>query len=314
MSIIGHQRIIQFFDNAILNGQLAQAYCFVGPEQVGKRTLARYLAIQLLNINEKQLGTHPDFYYLTREENEKTGKLRKDISISQARLLKERVSSKSWLGGYRVIIIDEAELLNKESANALLKVLEDRKEKIVFFLLTTDELALLPTIRSRCQTFYLSLLAEQEMTIGLIEAGFDSKVVAEVIPLAWGRVGRAISLLSDEENRQKYLQERKWWEEIVKLPFYQRLKKADYLLKDKEDGAEKEKFARIIPVWQMLWRDVLLAKTKKENIAHSILAEKSNFTVSETLRFIDLLTNTQIMLRQNVNPKLLVEEAMLNAR
>jgi DNA polymerase-3 subunit delta' len=292
---------------------LAQAYCFVGPDQVGKRTLARYLAVQLLKVNEKQLDTHPDFYYLNREENEKTGRLKKDISISQARLLKERVSNKSWLGGYRVIIIDEAELLNKESANALLKVLEDSKEKIVFFLLTTDDQALLSTVRSRCQIFYLFLLSEQKMITALTQAGFESQMVKEVVPLAWGRPGKAITLLSDDAERQENLQENKRWQEMVELPFYQRLKKTDDLLKDKEN-ADKEKFSKIIPIWQMIWREVLKDKINKETQNNSPLSEKSSMNAVEVMKFIDLLSSTRNMLRQNINPKLLLEEVMLETR
>ncbi len=314
MPIIGHQRIIQFFDNAILNGKLAQAYCLVGPDQIGKRTLARYLAIKLLNINEKQLNTHPDFYYLNREENEKTGKLKKDISISQARLLKERVSNKSWLGGYRVIIIDEAELLNKESANALLKVLEDVKEKILFFLLTVDDNALLPTIKSRCQLFYLLPTPTKEITDGLEKAGFDKIKIEEVLPLAWGCPGKAIELLADETARQIYLQEEKRWEGIIKEPFYQRIKKTADLLGVKDEAATAEKLSKIFSIWLMLWRRVLLDKIIGQDEKSSQLSKKSSFLTSDLLKFLDLLKNARIMLRQNINPKLLIEELMLNVQ
>ena len=125
MGIIGHEKIISFFDKVIANGALAQSYCFVGAGGVGKKTVARYLATQILKVSDKQLNTHPDFYYLCRQIDEKTEKIKKDIGIAQARQIKEKLGRKSWFGGYQVIIIDEAELLNEESANALLKSLEE---------------------------------------------------------------------------------------------------------------------------------------------------------------------------------------------
>ena len=130
MEIIGHSKIISFFETAIAKNKLAQSYCFAGRDQVGKKTIAHHLAAKILNIQENKLDTYPDFYYLSRQIDEKTGKLKKEISIAQARQIKDRLGSKAWFGGYQVIIIDEAELLNEESGNALLKLLEEAGAKV----------------------------------------------------------------------------------------------------------------------------------------------------------------------------------------
>jgi DNA polymerase-3 subunit delta' len=317
MSIIGHQQLIQFFDNAIESDKLAQAYCLAGCEQVGKRAVARYLSAKLLKVSEKQLETHPDFFYLSREENEKTGKMKKEISIAQARLLKDKVGNKSWLGGKKIAVIDEAELLNKESANALLKVLEETGGNTIFFLLTTDDSALLPTIKSRCQLFYLSLVSETEILAGLKELGFDGKTAIEVVSLAQGRPGRALSFARDENLREEYAVEMRRWDKMIGEPFYKRLEIAEDLLKEKEDMDNKEKLPKILEAWIILWRDVMLAKTlekKSENFIVNCVEEKSLANQSEILSFIDLLKKTQVMVKQNVNAKLLVEEILLQAK
>lgn len=134
MNFIGQHKIVKFFDNAIKNGHLSHCYCFVGPDGIGKKTLAKKLSAELLKVAEDKLATHPDFIYLERETDEKTGKLKKNISIEQARNLRSRLRSKSWLDGYRAVIIDETELLNEESSNALLKLLEEPSEQNIFFL------------------------------------------------------------------------------------------------------------------------------------------------------------------------------------
>ena len=139
MPIIGHEKIIAFFDKLVTNGALSQSYCFVGSDGMGKKTVARYLATQLLKIQDKQLDTHPDFYYICRQIDEKTEKIKKDIGIAQIRQIKEKLGRKSWFGGYQIIVIDEAELLNEESGNALLKSLEEAGAQRVFFLLTPPD-------------------------------------------------------------------------------------------------------------------------------------------------------------------------------
>ena len=98
---------------------------------MGKRKIAQFVASQLLGVSEDKLTTHPDYYYLARLSDEKLASL-KDISIGQAREMRGRLQNRSWLGGYQITIIDEAELLNEESGNALLKILEEPGERNVF--------------------------------------------------------------------------------------------------------------------------------------------------------------------------------------
>ena len=82
--IIGHEKILQFFDSVIANDNLSHAYCFVGPRSVGKKAVAKNLASRILNIDKDKLYTSPDFSFVERSINEKTGKTRKDITIDQA--------------------------------------------------------------------------------------------------------------------------------------------------------------------------------------------------------------------------------------
>ena len=213
MEIIGNSKIVEYFDKGIEKDNLSHAYCLVGVNQIGKRKLARSIASKIFGVTENKLETHPDFHYLSREINEKTDKLKKDINILQVRQLKSRISSKSWIGKYNIVLIDEAELLNKESGNALLKALEESVGKSIFFLLTTDDSALLPTIRSRCQIFYMNPVPMNTMKTGLEKMGYSD--LDEVVRLSWGRPGRAIDLAKDDQLREEYINEFKRWQKIV---------------------------------------------------------------------------------------------------
>ena len=313
MQLIGQEKIISFFEKLIAKNSLSQAYCFVGRDSVGKRTVARHLSSQLLTIEDQKLDTHPDFYYLSRSVDEKTGKLKKEISIAQARQIKGRLGSRSWFGGYQAVIIDEAELLNEESGNALLKILEEPTLKRVFFLLTNDDSKLLPTIKSRCQMIYFPLVLENEIKSGLVGLGYAKEIAAEAAELAWGRPGLAITLCTNEEAVTNARNELKRWETIVAEPFYKKLTAVEDLLGDEEKNKIStvrtgEKLQDVLEIWQVLWRNILLDKLfNKEN---KIIA-KANMPITKIVRMIDLFRSSQVLLGQNVNPKLVMEQILL---
>ncbi|MBI2037755.1 MAG: hypothetical protein HYT15_02385 [Candidatus Magasanikbacteria bacterium] len=310
MSIIGHDRITSFFENLIAKNSLSQAYCFVGKEQVGKKTVARYFSAKLLKVDEAKLDTHPDFYYLSRQADEKTGKLKKEISIAQARSIKERLGRKSWFGGHQSVIIDEAELLNEESGNALLKILEEAGNDRVFFLLVADDSKLLSTIRSRCQIIYFPLVSESEIEQDLIKLGNDKKIASEAAKLSWGRPGRAIDLCADPALHGQFKGEVERWEQIVDQPFFKKIKGVDNLFNDKDESTRTgEKLQGVLETWTVLWRDVMLDKLANRD---NKIISKSKLSLSQMVGLIDNFKKSQALLAQNINPKLVIEQILLS--
>ena len=61
--IIGHEKIVNFFDSAIASGNLAHAYCFIGGDQIGKRAVVKYLSAKILGVDESKLANYPDYFY-----------------------------------------------------------------------------------------------------------------------------------------------------------------------------------------------------------------------------------------------------------
>lgn len=289
---------MSFFENCIKNGNLAHAYCFVGRDQTGKRTMANYVAAKLLAVEAAKLSSHTDYYYVERQVNEKTGKLNQDISVAQARQFKEFANRRAWMGGYKVGIIDEAEKLNKESGNALLRVLEESAGRSVFFLLTADDTGLLPTIRSRCQVFYFAPAPAEEIRAGLAEAGYGERA-AMAAKLALGKPGLAIDLAENEERLNGWLGEVKRWEEIIGRPVYERMKKMENLLEKDEKGLNKDRMNEVLEIWQTLWREVMLGK-------------RPGPAACQAAAIIDSIGQTRALLRQNVNQRLAVEQLLLN--
>src|SRR5512142_710949 len=145
--IIGNGNVAEFLDRAVRTDRLAHAYLFVGPDRVGKATTARRFAASLLGVANPE--THPDFCAVGREADAKTGKPHAGIVLEQVHALTGRLALGAMMNGWKACVLDGAHLLNKESANALLKTLEEPRPKTVLLLTADGAERVMATIRSR---------------------------------------------------------------------------------------------------------------------------------------------------------------------
>lgn len=295
---VGHKHILNFFDKVREQGSLSHAYCFTGPQHVGKRTVAQYLASSILGIPQEKLYTSMDYTFVGREINEKTGKLRKDISIDQIRKLISHLASKSFYkDGYKIAVVDHAELLSISASNALLKTLEEPKEKMIIFLITPDENALLSTIQSRCQMIHFSLVPDTMLHEYSEKNNVDEKRQLQMIQHAYGMPGKMISWITDPESFQTYLTEYARFENLIGKNFYEKLQAVEELFGDKTDHiAAREHLQDILN----MWRIGLHQKIFDNDVSHiSIIHVEKR------------IKNAQEMLAKNIHPRLLVEQILL---
>ena len=201
------------FLDAFDRGRLHHAWLLCGVEGSGKATFAFRAARRLLGAapdpSRGLLGTrpddpvarlvtaqsHPDLLVLERPVE--GGKTKKSISVDQARELPEFFSKSPSQARYRVAIIDAADDLNLNAANALLKVLEEPPERGVLFLVTHAAGRLLPTIRSRCRRLAFPvwpLHALEELVRN--QTGVSSAEAARIAGMAAGSPGQALALAS----------------------------------------------------------------------------------------------------------------------
>jgi len=217
-SVAGHDRVVEQFRQRLAAGRLASTYLFVGPAGIGKRTLARKLAEALLCLENgpqgidpcgqcdacrlAQAGTHPDLSIVVRAEDRSRIALEQligDRDHRNQRGMCHDLSMKPLIGDLKMAIIDDADDLQVEAANCLLKTLEEPPPRSVLILIGTSTDRQLPTILSRCQVVRFLPLQVAEVAEILQRQGIvgDPAQASRLAKASGGRVSRAIELASE---------------------------------------------------------------------------------------------------------------------
>lgn len=187
--VIGQEAVVRTLRNAIEHGQVRQAYLFAGPRGTGKTSMARILA-KAMNAEG---GPNADF-----DPNRPIAQAIADGSsldviemdaasqrgIDDVREIRDRAVLQPVEGGYKIYIIDEAHQLTTQAWNALLKLIEEPPPHLIFVFCTTDLASVLPTVRSRCQTFVFQRPRLQELVAVLRRVCEGEKIDAPDAALA----------------------------------------------------------------------------------------------------------------------------------
>jgi DNA polymerase-3 subunit gamma/tau len=156
--VIGQEGIVRTLKNAVASGQVRQAYLFAGPRGTGKTSMARILA-KALNCAQGPTATPDNTCHACVAIGNGTSLdvIEMDAAsqrgIDDIREIRDRAVLQPAEGRYKVYILDEAHQLTDAAFNALLKLIEEPPPHLVFVFCTTDLSKILPTVRSRCQTF-----------------------------------------------------------------------------------------------------------------------------------------------------------------
>lgn len=124
------------------------------------------------------------------------------IGVNEAKEITNKLALKSFEGGYKVMIIWMAEKMNVDSANKLLKLLEEPAEKTLFLLIVEDENTLLDTIKSRCQILRFPPLSENAIREGLIAKGVAEGEATKIAIRSQGNYNKALQLMQNKENEE----------------------------------------------------------------------------------------------------------------
>jgi DNA polymerase III subunit delta' len=214
--IFSQDAAVDFLRRAYSAERLPHGLIFAGPVGVGKATAARALGALLLcekptdtapcgkcaSCVALEADTHPDYHVVTKElirYHDKTGKSKGiDLSINVLRPeLIEPAGRKPVMGRAKVFVIEQAELMNPQAQNALLKTLEEPHGRTAIILVTDSPGWLLPTIRSRCQMVRFASLPEDVVRKQLESRGIDRGTAGQAATLTHGSLGMALKWIED---------------------------------------------------------------------------------------------------------------------
>ncbi|MCP5036150.1 MAG: DNA polymerase III subunit delta' [Rhodobacteraceae bacterium] len=221
--LFGQDKARAAFLDAFNSGRLHHGWLITGPRGVGKATLAWQIARFLLANPPGDSGmfapapadnldvpadlpvarrmsalAEPGLFLLRRgwDDKARPPRLKKVITVDEVRKLRGFFALSAPGGGRRVVIVDAADEMNPNAANALLKLLEEPPQNAVLLLVSHQPMRLLPTIRSRCRVLRLAPLGAQDLTRALAQAEIDIAPAGQVAldELAAGSVGDALTL------------------------------------------------------------------------------------------------------------------------
>ena len=306
--IKGQQRPIQILKNALSINRIPFAYLFVGPEGVGKRLVAKIFSQALNCLNKEDdacdkcisclkidSGQHPDVHFISPIESD-------EIKIEQIRELKKEINLKPHSAKKKVFIIDDAHNLNSESANAILKILEEPPEDSLIILITHKPKLMFKTIISRCRILKFYPLKRSELeNILKNDYGLEKNLSHFLAYFSEGRLGYALSLKDKDILEQR--------NNIVNVFTF---KQNAYFLNNfsLKNREELKHYLNLLASW---FRDICFLKI---GIAYNELInlDRKNDLLKLMNRYnfvgLDLILNTIsdsiFFLENKINPKLII--------
>ena len=301
-SHVGNERVVRCWAAHLASRQLAQSYLLIGPNDIGKATVAKNFARTLVCQRRDQpgvdwpceqcsacrqtaAGIYPDFYEIDLLPDKKM------ISIEQIRQLLEKISLSSFADNYQVAIIRRAEALSDSAANALLKSLEEPNPSVIFILMT-DSLSSVPgTIASRSQIFrFYPVSADLIYDYLVNEWGVNRELAKNLAQVCLGRPNLAIRFFEQPDLFTAYCQ---MAEVLLKLNASQSLSERLLSLQQIYPKANSTAGMAEWQLWQLwlgLARDLLLIKQGQlPLIQHWFLRERLVAT-AEQITWLNLLT------------------------
>ena len=321
--IIGHNQIIEHLKNAIRMEKISHAYILNGESSSGKMMLAEAFAMALQceagkeetcmncrSCHQAVEHNQPDIIYVSHEKPN-------IISVDDIRhQLNNDIVIKPYSSKYKIYIVDEAEKMNVQAQNALLKTIEEPPAYGIILLLTTNADAFLPTILSRCITLNLKSVNEELIKEHLMKKYQIPDYQADVCAaFAQGNVGKAIQLASSGEFNEL---------KASAISLVKKLEDMDlYELNDciKQINEFKPKIQEYFDLLTLWFRDVLYMKATNnvnnlifKDEVYDIKKQAGKRTYAGIENILHAIEQTRVRLNANVNFDLVIELLLLTIK
>ena len=321
--IIGHEDIKTHLQNAIATQKVSHAYIINGPQDAGKMMLAEAFATTLLceakgqdacgechSCKQAEGKNQPDIIYVTHEKPN-------TVSVDDIRYqINNDIEIKPYASPYKVYIVDDAEKMNVQAQNALLKTIEEPPAYAIILLLTSNAAGFLPTILSRCITLNVKPVQNNKIKDYLMrKCGMPDYQADVCVAFAQGNVGKAKKLASSDDFNELKSSVLQLMKRISDIDLYEMMEAVKQISEYKLDIQD---YFDLMIVW---YRDVLLYKAtadanhlifKDEIYNIKKQASKSSYNGIEAV--IEALDKAKSRLNANVNFELVIELLLLTMK
>lgn len=297
--------------------RLTHALLFAGAAGVGKRHFARAFAASMLcetpqadatacgacrGCTQFASGSHPNLFWLRPEQDEKTGKEKRDIGIEQLRQLSEKLALSSHYGRSRLAVLDPADALNLNGMNALLKTIEEPPPATYLLLISERPMALAATLRSRCQHLRFSCPSQTQAVAWLHAQQPD------LPPSALAAAGGA-PLKALDSHRCGLLQSQlQWRRDLVDVAAHKR----SPIAAAAAVGRERDQAAAWFATFLGLMAELLRARITGVDVAADAAALAPRVSPAALQQMIDEAFESSRRLQLNAQPQLAVESLMIS--
>ncbi len=308
--IIGQEQIVGHMKSAIRDGKVSHAYIIAGEKGSGKKMLANAFAMAIQceeggtepcgvcrSCKQALSGNNPDIKYIKHEKPNV-------ISVDEIRVqLNSDIAIKPYARNKKIYIIDEAEKMNVQAQNAMLKTIEEPPEYAVIILLVTNPGILLQTILSRCILLNIRAVDKNKIAKLLIEKHGASEYMADLAAgFSDGVVGKAIDFASSDDFSGLKAEVMGLLRKIDSTDAGELYRVAKEWADDKEGPAER------LSLFEMWYRDLLVVKStdKTENVyfkeeQRELYRQAALFTFEGLTKKLEAISLFRDRMRVNVN-------------
>ena len=336
--LIGNKKNIDFLSRSLVNNRLASSYIFSGPDNMGKTKLAEHLAKIILcekkgsayvekpcglcssckkfdSQNSEENLAHNDFYVIKKEKD------KKNISVEQIRALIHSLGMSSFADSYKVGIIKHADKLNEQASNALLKLLEEPKKKVVIILVSSNVEKMLPTIVSRCQVLDFGLVKTDEINKFLLDnCNIARSAAKNYSRISLGRPALALKFIEDKEFYNNYINRLELFLDIIESnDINEKFSLAASMIDKKLSGLEASVvLKRLLETLQGLYRDMYLVSYGLNNLVQNEIVDvrlkkiQIKNSIDKITNLLDTIEKSEEYIGANLSSKLILENITLS--
>ncbi|MFA6391379.1 MAG: DNA polymerase III subunit delta' C-terminal domain-containing protein [Patescibacteria group bacterium] len=328
---IGNKAVVEYLNRAIDSQNFSHAYLFVGPEKIGKSTLAYQFAKSALCLNpsiKSAIGpcndcnsciqfdkhVHADFHVLEKSDDKIT------IPVEALRIFQRQFNKTTFVSNRKVGIINTADALNIEGSNALLKTLEEPPGDSIIILISSSTESLPLTVISRCQIIPFSLVQKSEIKEMLLRnkcANTDASIISS---LSMGKPGVAVELFENPSLLDDYTNDISNVINIYSKNIPDAFNYVQQYLSSKKYQERLDNARQLLHHINIVLHDCVLIKNNFEKYivntqeVSSLRKLASNFRNSELVKHQKMINLIMTKFNNGINPQLALENYFLTMK